>query len=135
MAGLLSMLSDPSIPIYSLGLLVFGLSLMVMWYTLAKTRAIPPAARPGLIKNGVIIALIGLVICAVGITMWGCKCELRPGDWNEIIQTGGAVVSIGLSLIIRVLGHGHLKAVKIGAWAVAIIGSLLFLAYFIMPYL
>jgi hypothetical protein len=117
----------------SFSMIVLGLNLMVARYMLTVLGAVPETAVPKLTKNGGIIMFLGIVVVGVGIAMWKYNWELRPGDWNDVIKIGAAVVAIGAALIIRAIGYGHETEIQYGAWAAVIIGILLFIAYFVIP--
>ena len=116
-------------------LFIVGLNVEVTRYILQVTDEIPAAKRCGLIKNGGIITLLGIVLVGIGIAMWNYKCGLRPGGWNDVIKIGAAVVAVGVALIIRAIGHGHLTAIKRSTWPVMGVGGLFLLVYFIAPYI
>lgn len=81
--------------ITGLSVIVFGLSLMVMWRTLTVTAANQENALTQLGKMYIGIILAGLVIFATGMIMWGV-CQYHQGG-IAIMATGAAVMTLGVT--------------------------------------
>jgi uncharacterized membrane protein len=121
--------------IASLNVLLWGLSLMVLWRTLTITPTIPAQGRARLVRIGSGIAIAGALIIAIGTWIWG----QRPQDGIAITSIGGAVIALSATTIFGALGHRHRNEIRLAAWSVTGIGAVAFIVglivYFTCPLL
>jgi NADH:ubiquinone oxidoreductase subunit 6 (subunit J) len=107
--------------------LVLGLNLMAIRYVLLLTSASPMEVTSKLVFSGAVITFIGFAIIAIGITPKFLKT--MPEQQTVILSIGPSVMTLGIAMIIRAIGHGDENILWIGAWVASGIGLALILSY------
>jgi len=107
--------------------LVLGLNLMAIRYVLLITSPNTVETSDKLVLSGSVITFVGFAIIIVGIIPLFLRRLIAENA--TILAVGPSVVTLGIAMIIRAIGHGNETIIFIFAWSATGVGIALVFAY------